>query len=74
MLSQSNMQRRKPFESLVIPDTYKRMLKAMVENHAASQSNQDTAYGRDLDLVSGKGRGLIILLYGPPGVGKVCIG
>ncbi|KAK8101897.1 hypothetical protein PG999_012271 [Apiospora kogelbergensis] len=71
MLSLPNLQREKSFESLVIPSKYKRMLKAVVENHAACQSNQEAAYGRDLDLLSGKGRGLIILLYGPPGVGKI---
>ncbi|KAK8073062.1 AAA family ATPase [Apiospora saccharicola] len=71
MLSGDQIQRTKPFDSLVIPGPYKRILKAMVEDHTESQNRkQSAASGRDLDLVRGKGRGLVIFLYGPPGVGK----
>lgn len=72
MLSQDENQRTKPFDSLVIPGSYKRMLKAMVEDHTESQVKKpNVASGKDIDLVSGKGRGLIIFLCGPPEVGKV---
>ncbi|KAK8121677.1 hypothetical protein PG984_010347 [Apiospora sp. TS-2023a] len=66
MLSGDQIQRTKPFDSLVIPGPYKRILKAMVEDHTESQTRkQSAASGRDLDLVRGKGRGLVIFLYGP---------
>ena len=55
--------RERAFRRLVIKEDYKRIIKAMVE-----------AYGLETpgfsDIVSGKGRGLTILLHGPPGTGK----
>ena len=66
------------FEDLVIPKRHRDLLVALVENHASGlqrkarkkdnpskQTNQ-----AQIDLVRGKGMGLIILLHGPPGSGK----
>jgi ATP-dependent Lon protease len=66
--------RESGFNNLVIPHGYKELLKAMVKNYSASmdsRSGSTSKPGSEIDLVRGKGRGLIIFLYGPPGVGKV---
>lgn len=51
------------FDKLVLPDGYKDIVQALVETHFKKQSH-------NADLVRGKGKGLIILLHGAPGVGK----
>ncbi|KAF7534329.1 hypothetical protein G7054_g6315 [Neopestalotiopsis clavispora] len=66
------------FDDLVIPDTFRDMLIALVENHTSrSQRLQARETGIErgqdrhrIDIVRGKGQGLIILLHGPPGSGK----
>ncbi|THH32852.1 hypothetical protein EUX98_g1320 [Antrodiella citrinella] len=50
------------FRSLVLPQGRKTLLQSLVEAHSAD-------LGFD-DFVQGKGHGLVINLYGPPGVGK----
>ncbi|KAI1500934.1 AAA family ATPase [Biscogniauxia marginata] len=48
----------------------KELLMALVKNHGISEdSNWDRGYQLK-DIVADKGQGLVILLYGPPGVGK----
>ena len=47
------------FDQLVLPASRKRMIKALVR-HSSDTFN---------DIVSGKGAGVIFLLYGPPGCG-----
>lgn len=52
------------FESLVLPDNQKSIIKALVSSHAFhAHKNID-------DIISGKGRGLVAVLHGPPGTGK----
>ena len=60
------------FDDLVIPDEYKRIVKALVKSHAlGSQPTGNRGTERQqIDLIRGKGKGLIILLHGVPGVGK----
>ncbi|KAL2072396.1 hypothetical protein VTL71DRAFT_11739 [Oculimacula yallundae] len=66
------------FEDLVIDADHKRIVKALVKTHTrgprTTLSSGDVktlrAPERQIDLVRGKGRGLIILLHGVPGVGK----
>lgn len=60
------------WDSLVIPDSHKTTVLALVNNHAhTSQTNKKvTSTHVSMDLVRGKGNGLIILLHGEPGVGK----
>ncbi|KFY28793.1 hypothetical protein V491_00286, partial [Pseudogymnoascus sp. VKM F-3775] len=53
------------FNQLAIPYKSKKLIEALT----MSQSSGKTKYMFD-DFVEGKGRGLIMLLYGPPGVGK----
>ena len=50
------------FDNLVIGDTTKRLIKALVM--------QQLEADKGTDLIAGKGQGLIILLHGGPGTGK----
>jgi len=51
------------FNKLELNPKHKKLLKELVEQHAKNTE-------RLSDLVPGKGNGLIVLLHGPPGVGK----
>ncbi|EME85034.1 uncharacterized protein MYCFIDRAFT_187795 [Pseudocercospora fijiensis CIRAD86] len=51
------------FDQLVLPAAQKDLVQALVANHVQQRSDFD-------DIVKGKGRGLIMVLHGPPGVGK----
>lgn len=51
------------FDKLVLPGGEKELAWAFVENKSLSTSTFD-------DFIPDKGRGLIILMFGPPGVGK----
>ena len=52
------------FESLVLPDNQKSIVKALVESHTfRAAENID-------DVIQGKGKGLVAVLHGPPGTGK----
>ncbi|KFY05238.1 hypothetical protein O988_00150 [Pseudogymnoascus sp. VKM F-3808] len=53
------------FNQVAIPSKSKKLIEALT----TSQSGGQARYTFD-DFVEGKGRGLIMLLYGPPGVGK----
>ncbi|KAL8369921.1 hypothetical protein RB595_000330 [Gaeumannomyces hyphopodioides] len=53
------------FEQLVLPPGHKEMVTSLVTQHF-----RDKASGGNADIVRGKGKGLIILLHGAPGVGK----
>lgn len=52
------------FDSLVLPDNQKSIVKALVESHTFSASRNID------DVIQGKGRGLVAVLHGPPGTGK----
>lgn len=51
------------FKTLQMEEYKKRLIKSLINGHKEASSCFD-------DLVSGKGQGLIFLLYGPPGLGK----
>ncbi|KAK0375150.1 hypothetical protein CLIM01_07497 [Colletotrichum limetticola] len=51
------------WKRLVLKPEYKEVIWAMVKSYLAHSTNF-------YDLVDGKGEGLVILLHGPPGVGK----
>jgi hypothetical protein len=51
------------FKNLRINEEHKRMVRALVKTHFQKQR-------LNLDLIRGKGSGLVILLHGAPGVGK----
>lgn len=51
------------FDNLVIPDGYKKLILAFANSQRSASQVFD-------DLISGKGKGIVMLLNGPPGVGK----
>ena len=51
------------FQSLVLPNEQKDLILAFVESQVKHKHEFD-------DIIEGKGRGMIMLLSGPPGVGK----
>jgi len=51
------------FESLVLPADHKELILALTESQVANKESFD-------DVIQGKGKGMIMLLSGPPGVGK----
>lgn len=51
------------FEQLILPSNKKDLIEMLVREHSSTNDNFD-------DFVKNKGRGLIGLLSGPPGVGK----
>ncbi|MCJ1395788.1 hypothetical protein MMC18_008674 [Xylographa bjoerkii] len=64
------------FSELVLPRGHKGIVQALINMHARVRGVDSTERRhvdvptRHTDLVKGKGRGLIILLHGAPGVGK----
>ena len=52
------------FDSLVLPDNQKSIVKALVESHTYNEAQNID------DVIQGKGRGLVAVLHGPPGTGK----
>ncbi|EMD40005.1 hypothetical protein CERSUDRAFT_46125, partial [Gelatoporia subvermispora B] len=53
---------RDAFETLVLGDKQKRLIRALVQQHSRRQSFDD--------IIAGKGKGLVALLCGSPGCGK----
>lgn len=75
MLNVENMRSLNPnpdgFVDLKLPSGHKEMVQALVRSHSMKRDNNLTIEGDiNHDIVAGKGRGLIILLHGVPGVGK----
>jgi SpoVK/Ycf46/Vps4 family AAA+-type ATPase len=60
------------FERLILPLGHKEIVRALVKTHAVTADSSPFNGGsqREFDVVRGKGKGLIILLHGSPGVGK----
>ena len=55
------------FEQLVLPSSQKELVQALVAEHCARNT---VGAGSFDDIVKNKGLGLILVLHGPPGVGK----
>ncbi|KAI1213011.1 uncharacterized protein F4807DRAFT_308284 [Annulohypoxylon truncatum] len=68
--------RNSGFDDLVILPKHRRLLVSLVDSHSSSaheerkNSQKESKPLNQLDLVRGKGLGLIVLLHGPPGTGK----
>ena len=65
----------KGFEDLVLPPGHKKLLQAVVRNQISNPQQtlgpmKDSLETFSMDVVKSKGKGLIILLHGVPGVGK----
>lgn len=52
----------------------KELLYGLVKNHGMGEANRETQGYEIHDIVPDKGKGLVILLYGSPGVGKTSTG
>lgn len=57
------------FEDLVLDASTKKTVQALVSTHSQRKTDVSPEDGFD-DIVRGKGRGLVCVLHGPPGVGK----
>lgn len=57
------------FDQLVLPDGHKKMVVSLIAQHFRDKESA-MADEEQTDIVRGKGKGLIILLHGLPGVGK----
>ena len=51
------------FENLVLPEDHKELILALAQSQVRHRDTFD-------DVIQGKGKGMIMLLSGPPGVGK----
>ena len=51
------------FDTLLLPPNRKMLVKSLVENHGTMHNSFD-------DMIKGKGKGLVFVLHGEPGVGK----
>ena len=60
------------FNDLKLPKGHKALVKSLVHNHFINKGAEvgDEDNDRENDVVRGKGKGLILLLHGAPGVGK----
>ncbi|KLU83171.1 hypothetical protein MAPG_02236 [Magnaporthiopsis poae ATCC 64411] len=68
------------FDRLILPDGHKEIVRALVKTHARIVGKDEKGVGRNdvlsqpkmrqFDVVKGKGKALILLLHGAPGVGK----
>ncbi|KAK8071709.1 P-loop containing nucleoside triphosphate hydrolase protein [Apiospora saccharicola] len=57
------------FGQLVLPSGHKDMVKSMIRQHFKNRKHMKDESNKT-DIVRGKGKGLIMLLHGVPGVGK----
>lgn len=59
-------------KTLELEQKHKDMLLALIRNHESRKNKANSSSSGDFvqDPIEGKGRGLAILLHGPPGVGK----
>jgi ATP-dependent Lon protease len=68
-------QNHQSFDNLVLKSEHKQLVQSLVKTHSTGMKPTSDAVGRSEnntreDLVRGKGKGVIILLHGVPGVGK----
>ncbi|OJK03522.1 hypothetical protein ASPACDRAFT_39138 [Aspergillus aculeatus ATCC 16872] len=62
--------RDRGWNSLVLPPGHKQMVHSLVQAHFRHRREEALDRDSQADLIRGKGKGLIILLHGAPGVGK----
>ncbi|TPX15884.1 uncharacterized protein E0L32_000218 [Thyridium curvatum] len=65
----SNNASKTTFSQLVLPPGHKKMVLSLVSQHFRNKESFKRR-NEKVDIVKGKGKGLIILLHGAPGVGK----
>lgn len=75
-IDKSEEAKRSGWDDLVIPTKFSKLLLSLVHRHVSGSETRDwdpkarSGSNVQIDLVRGKGRGLIILLHSPPGTGK----
>lgn len=76
-IDKQKLKEQSGFDDLVIDEKNKKLVLALVENHHSEKASVETrdtesdlTQSQSMDLVPGKGKGLVILLHGAPGVGK----
>ncbi|KAL9622669.1 MAG: hypothetical protein Q9160_002979 [Pyrenula sp. 1 TL-2023] len=57
---------------LVLPKDHRHIIRSQVREHFRKKRLNAGLANDEVDIVRGKGKGLIILLHGAPGVGKTC--
>ncbi|KAE9374968.1 hypothetical protein N431DRAFT_438325 [Stipitochalara longipes BDJ] len=57
------------FDQLVLPEGHKKIVLSLIAQHFQEKRSRKIE-NEETDIVRGKGKGLIILLHGAPGVGK----
>ncbi|OTA05215.1 hypothetical protein A9Z42_0058590 [Trichoderma parareesei] len=65
----ANKKRKTAFDSLVIKKEHRSMIVSLVAQHFRDKKST-SGHQQQFDIVKGKGKGLIMLLHGAPGVGK----
>ncbi|UKZ52461.1 hypothetical protein TrVGV298_006238 [Trichoderma virens] len=58
------------FDSLQISTEHKTLIQSLVYSHFKKRVNESSVEIATQDLIRGKGKGIVILLFGVPGVGK----
>ncbi|KAF6806612.1 AAA family [Colletotrichum plurivorum] len=58
------------FDNLQIPDEARSFIQSLVYSHFKKRMNESSVDIASQDLIRGKGKGIVILLFGVPGVGK----
>ncbi|KAI0905898.1 hypothetical protein F4823DRAFT_609280 [Ustulina deusta] len=69
VIDEKTRQRDRAWNSLVLPEGHKPMVYSLVQAHFRSRGQGGPEEAQQ-DLIRRKGKGLIILLHGAPGVGK----
>ncbi|KAL6879292.1 hypothetical protein J3F83DRAFT_296391 [Trichoderma novae-zelandiae] len=67
--SNGNKMQRSAFDRLVIKKEHRSMIVSLVAQHFRDKKST-SGHQQQFDIVKGKGKGLILLLHGAPGVGK----
>jgi hypothetical protein len=67
-----NKDKDNAFDSLQIPPEHKTLIQSLVYTHFMKRMNENSIDSKlaTQDLIRGKGKGIVILLFGVPGVGK----
>ncbi|KAH7385087.1 hypothetical protein BKA64DRAFT_157338 [Cadophora sp. MPI-SDFR-AT-0126] len=71
--SLKDLKKQSGFEDLVLPEGHSELVEALVRTHRSTRRPRgsiDEEAKVQVDLIEGKGEGLVILLHGVPGVGK----
>ncbi|PTB62175.1 hypothetical protein BBK36DRAFT_1163220 [Trichoderma citrinoviride] len=58
------------FDSLQVSSEHKTLIQSLVYSHFKKRVNEGSVEIATQDLIRGKGKGIVILLFGVPGVGK----